>query len=126
MVCTTGDADAVANLVACGADVNKEVKQFDDDPSIGPDGYPLNPEDDGGKRKRTPLLAAAYGGHLGCVDALLGLRADVAQGKSDDGATPLFMASQGGHLAVVQTLLHHKGDPNVVAEDDGCSPITMA
>ena len=56
MVCTTGDAEATANLVAAGAKVNVESKQFDDHPNVGADGYPINPEDDGGKRRRTPLL----------------------------------------------------------------------
>ena len=35
--------------------------------------------------------AAAYSGHIECVEVLIRLGADVTLGKSDDDATPLFM-----------------------------------
>jgi ankyrin repeat protein len=122
MVCTQGRLAEVHALVKAGlADVNREAWQFDDDQAGEHTGSLANTW----KRRRTPLLAAAVGGHLQVVEALLDLDADIHRGKSDDGASPLFLASQGGHTAVAELLLARNGDPNQATADDFTTPLHM-
>ena len=46
------------------------------------------------KKKRTPLIAAAAAGHAEIVKRLLAARADVEQGKSDDGVSTSSTCSE--------------------------------
>ena len=46
MAATQGSVAEVGALVSAGANVNLEVLQFDDDPKIGADGFPVDPLDD--------------------------------------------------------------------------------
>lgn len=57
----------------------------------------------------TPLLAAAYKGHDGCVEALLQHRAMVDAARAD-GLTPLCQASKAGHVRCVELLLQAKAN----------------
>ena len=63
----------------------------------------------------TPLLIAAYNGHLNVVQALVAAEADVDKAKTDDGRTPLWTAAYEGHLDVVQALVAAKADVNKAA-----------
>jgi hypothetical protein len=94
MLCTQGrKSDALQLIRNCGADVNLEGFAFDDT---------TNKTD---KKRRSPLMAAAGAGDVGCVDMLLTMDAAVDQGKSDTGATALSVAAQDGHLDVCRVLL---------------------
>jgi ankyrin repeat protein len=56
------------------------------------------------KEGRTPLFAAAQGGHMETVTYLIQhCHADINQ-ADQKGRTPLFAAAQGGHMGVVQSL----------------------
>eukprot|EP00438_Fugacium_kawagutii_P005332 Skav210306 [mRNA] locus=scaffold475:203152:208145:- [translate_table: standard] len=50
---------------------------------------------------RTPLYAAAQGGHRGVVKVLCDLRADMDKGASRNDASPLFTAAEYGHYEAV-------------------------
>lgn len=58
----------------------------------------------GGQWRRPLLHLAADGGHLDCVDLLLGLGVDVDQRDQTDNATALHWAAQAGHLDVAKRL----------------------
>lgn len=77
-----GDASAVADLLAQGAD-------------------PADPDEAG----RTPLMHACHGGHLSAVSALLASGHAAVAAQTGRGVTALSRAAAGGHLAVVQALL---------------------
>lgn len=65
---------------------------------------------------RTPIQAAAEGGHAATVVLLLGLGADVNAGPSPGGGcTALQAASFGGHAALVALLLARGADVNAPA-----------
>eukprot|EP00729_Bicosta_minor_P011676 gene11676-35243_t len=71
-------------------------------------------------------MAAASKNHADVVLALLLMKADVHQGKSDDGATALYLAAQEGHYAACKVLLEHGARPNDVTIDDGSNALWMA
>jgi ankyrin repeat protein len=73
----------------------------------------------------TPLLIAAYRGHLDVVEYLVGKGADVNQANNND-VTPLFFAAQEGHLEVVQHLLKQRGIEVNKADNDGATPLYVA
>jgi ankyrin repeat protein len=58
----------------------------------------------------TPLIMAAYKGHLEVVHALLEAKADVGH-ADNDGWAPFFVATCEGHLATVAFLLERGADP---------------
>ena len=75
-------------------------------------------------RGETPLSRAAYFGHLGVVEFLIGLGADV-ETRTNDGQTPLFGAAINGHLKMVEFLADHGA--NVETKDrDGQTPVEAA
>ncbi len=81
----SGQVELARFLVEAGADVNRGT----DDPVLP---------------GRTPLMEAAYGGHLGAIRFLLEAGAQV--NRSDQGGTtPLHWAVIGGHPQVVRLLL---------------------
>jgi ankyrin repeat protein len=52
----------------------------------------------------TPLLFAAFHGHVHCVALLLAAGADDTLATLDTGATALQLATKNGHLPVVRLL----------------------
>lgn len=85
-----GHPKATAALVAAGAEID-------------PDGW-------------TPLIYAAFGGHVETVRFLLSLEVDV-DAQADNGMTALMVASRNGHLEVVKVLLEYDADATLVAQD---------
>lgn len=79
-------------LIACGADVNKSSDAF-----------------------LTPLMAAAYHGHIDIVGKLLSKGAK-PNATRDEGFTPLFFAAKAGHAPICKMLL--EAGSNVLAVDD--------
>ncbi|KAJ5738028.1 hypothetical protein N7493_001183 [Penicillium malachiteum] len=77
---------------------------------------------------QTALQAAAEGGHLKVLQALLAAKADVnIAPTSNNGRTALQAAAEGGHLEVVQALLAAKADINAApAEFDGRTALQAA
>lgn len=73
----------------------------------------------------TPLIMAAWAGHVQDVRRLLVAKADVNAARTTDGVTPLIVASQEGHTEVVQLLLAAKADVNA-ASVDGRTPLWVA
>ena len=57
-------------------------------------------------RGRTPLMTAAFHGHLGVITLLYEKGANINH-KDNDGFTPLILASYEGHLKVVKWLLRN-------------------
>ena len=84
----------------------------------GPDVNALNADG------ASALFAAAQGGHVGAMRALLAGGAD-AQLAGDDGWTPLLIAAQGGHADAIMVLLGHGADVNR-ANADGATPLLVA
>jgi ankyrin repeat protein len=60
-----------------------------------------------------PLVYAAYNGHAGIVDYLIGKGAEV-DAITENGSTALFFASRNGHAETVRMLLKHRADPTIV------------
>lgn len=73
-------------------------------------GVSVNGRDD--TTGRTPLMEAAFGGHIHTVEALLELGADV-NAQDRDGWTALMEASAKGRADVVRTLLAHGADARI-------------
>jgi len=102
-----GHAEMVAFLISKGAAVNVRAtandwaNQMTSEPRVQ-----YRPT--GGL---TPLLYAARGGCLGCVEALLKGGAD-ADMPNPDGMTPLMMAIDNSHYDVALFLLSHGADPH--------------
>ena len=80
--------------------------------------------DDADEDGWTPLLNAAWYGHLAVIQCLLeqGAGKDKA---TNNGATPLSLAAQNGHLIVVQCLLEQGADEDK-SNNNGASPLYLA
>jgi len=82
------------------------------------------------KTGMTPLMTAAYAGHVDAVNMLL--ESDASPNlTADDGASALHWASRNGHLEIVQMLLDLGADVNPRREtegrdDDGPAPLHFA
>lgn len=74
------------------------------------EGAPLNEADHCGD---PPLILAAGGGHLACVQLLLAEGADIEQ-RNVTRETPLIRAAHNGHLAVVKYLLAQGAEVNAL------------
>lgn len=61
------------------------------------------------KKGYTPLMLAAYHGHVEAVKLLLSLTADI-NSRDNNGNTVLMAATFNGHLEVVEVLLEHGAD----------------
>jgi catechol 2,3-dioxygenase-like lactoylglutathione lyase family enzyme len=80
-----------------------------------------------GGQWRMPLLhLAAQGGHLDCVNLLLGLGCDVNQRDKFDRAYPLHWAAAEGHLTVAKRLVAMGGDVDGAGDDHDMSVIGWA
>jgi cytohesin len=131
---TAGDAEAVKEFLAAGADVNakddngwtplhyaagnghKEVAEL----LIAKDAD-VNAKTDIG---RTPLHAAAYSGHKEIAELLIANGADV-NAKRAGGVTPLYAATLGAHKEVVELLIAKGADVNAKT-DWGSTPLHYA
>jgi ankyrin repeat protein len=100
MACDDGDADAVRNLLAEGAD-----------PDTVDDGFPV-------------LYQAAAVGRAALVELLLSANASVDT-PNEEGATPLCIAAQNGHTAVIELLLATKASVDTPTQD-GATPLSVA
>jgi beta-lactamase regulating signal transducer with metallopeptidase domain len=89
-----GDGDAIAELVAAGANINCAI------------------DGDG-----SPLIVAAREGQIRVVRQLLELGADPNMGVSGDG-NPLIMASREGHEEIVELLLNRGANVDQVVPGD--------
>ena len=65
----------------------------------------------------TPLIYAAFEGHLEIVAYLLTLEIDI-DAQSANGISALMAASRNGHLEIVGILLEQGADANLVNQDD--------
>jgi hypothetical protein len=99
-----GAADAIAFLVARGADVN---------------------ERDAGRNRWTPLQHAVHTHQEGAVRALLDWGADPNAVEADGQLTPLLMAAGDPDPAIVQLLLAYGANPRYTGEY-GDTPLTRA
>jgi len=70
------------------------------------------------------LMAAARGGSLDIVKALLANGADVNK-AANDGVTALYIAAENGHSDVVRALLANGANVNKAA-NDGATPLYIA
>ena len=70
-------------------------------------GYDVNATDNW---EMTPLMWAAQGGHIGCVQLLLERGADACKSNSSE-LTAVHCAITGGHLEVLRLLLASAADP---------------
>lgn len=104
----TGDLAAVRGQLDAGADPNRseDVRDRRD------------------RLQRSPLGAAARGGHLEVARLLLARGAEVDLTPRGD-ATPLIIAARHGHPGTARLLLEHGADPNRVVPGDG-SPLIAA
>ncbi len=89
-----GDLDRVAELLRAGCDINK----------LASDG-------------NTPLMRAAYYGHLAVVELLLREGADPNK-TAKDGASALFWACRGGHEAIARMLIAAGANVNATRASD--------
>ncbi len=94
-------ADAIAQLVAAGADVS--VRDH---------------------RERTPLALATFRGNAVAVEALLAAGAD-PDARSEDGDTPLILAARQGYLQAAVALLEAGADRDAT-NDDGRTALDLA
>ena len=95
-----GDVSLVGRLCASGAD----VELLDE-------------------HNQRPLLLAAYGGHLACVDTLLVSGAKV---NADSPVPALWIAAQLGHESVIERLLEAGADVNRGRPANGETPLYSA
>ena len=109
--CVQGRVADVAALLALGADPGVEGGNISD-----------------GKHKCTPLMYAAWYGHVEMMKVLLThARSCANQASSDVGRTALWFACLGGHAEVVKLLLAHAGiDANKATADEGVTPLNVA
>lgn len=80
----------------------------------------------GGRWGRPLLHLAAEGGHLDCVELLLGLGFDVNARDRLDRAAALHWAAQAGHRAVVERLLAAGADIEGAGDDHGLGVLGWA
>eukprot|EP00959_Pyramimonas_sp_CCMP1952_P338220 7082958-Pyramimonas_sp.AAC.1 len=105
-----GNADLVAAVLECGADVNLG------DVKCG----------------ITPLYAAAYGGHLEVILTLLRAGAGVNQrcwGTTTElyyGHAPLYISARNGHIEVVMALLEAGAEINQADNRNGSTALWAA
>ena len=80
-----------------------------------------------GASGRTPLSWAAWGGHEGVVEMLLG-REDVNPNTADTkyGRTPLSWAARRGHEGVVKILLERKDVHTATLDNKSQTPLSLA
>jgi len=71
-----------------------------------------------------PVFAAAEGGHVSVLHALIEVRA-VVDHPMRDGATPLFIACMNGHVQSVQVLLDQQANVDHV-KNSGATPLFVA
>ena len=102
-----GHAEMVAFLISKGAQVNVRAKA-NDWPNQMTSEPRVQYRPTGGL---TPLLYAARGGCLGCIEALLKGGADIDL-PNPDGMTPLMMASDNSHYEAAKYLLDHGANPH--------------
>ena len=74
--------------------------------------------------RTTPLMVAAWRGHLQVVEMLLQRRADPDEHAGSAGGTALWFAAECGHKEIVKLLLQHQASPNV--ESAGHSALWVA
>jgi len=86
------------------------------------DGADINVARDDGV---TPLLIAAYYGHLEIVQHLLAKEGIEVNKANNNGATPLSVAAKEGHFEVVKYLVEKNADVNK-ANKDGLTPLHVA
>jgi len=99
-----GDVPAMGELIEAGADANETFVDYE---------------------PRTPLNAAARGGHLEAVKLLLSHGAEVDRVVSGD-ATALIDAARNGHVDIVSLLLESGADANRAVPGDGSALIAAA
>lgn len=98
--CQAGQTEVVAELIAAGADIEKQSHAF--------------------PTSINPLMAAAEGGHLAVVQQLLEAGADIgAKNKGFEGGRmqPIHFAAEGGSADIVQLFLDRGGKANAKAAD---------
>lgn len=88
VACEKGDVDLVKRLLDQGADIHHTC---DND------------------WEKTPLIVAAWNGHIGVAATLLAANADPNYGR-DSGKTALFYACSAGHSDVVRLLIENGAD----------------
>jgi ankyrin repeat protein len=90
------------------------------------DAHPTKLDVTGGEGDRPLLHLAAAGGHVGCVELLLGRGFDVRRRDRMDNATALHWAAQEGHLEVVERLLQAGADLDGEGDDHGLGVLGWA
>ena len=74
----------------------------------------------------TPLIWAAWEGHMEVVKVLLNNHADLHVRRTANGKTALHAAVYDGHTGIVQLMLEHQADLNVKHTDGGCTVLHIA
>jgi len=98
-----GDSDTATDLIQAGANLEYQ----------NPDHY-----------DSTPLMTAAYDGHLAVAEALIKARANL-ESKDKSGNKPLISAAWNGHLDIVEVLVEAGAEINV-ENDYGHTPLFLA
>jgi ankyrin repeat protein len=101
-------AEMVRILIAKGANVNARAR-FNDWPSQITSEPRAQSHPYGGL---TPLLYAARGGCLACVEALVNAGADVNL-PNPEGVTPMMLALDNNNTDVAKFFLEHRGNPHL-------------
>ena len=124
---TNGNTSVVKALISCGSDVNivdnkqetpfyTACKRGFTDIAVSLASVVADVNYVCPKTGETPLTEAAYRGRIGCVKALLKVKADPNLANSRH-KTPLILAVENGRTATVQKLLKVKGI-DISAKDD--------
>lgn len=100
-----GKVKEVEDLLLRGADPNKPADNF--------------------QEPYTPLMLAAYQGHVEVVQRLIKGGASVDREEEGDGWTALLFAAKEGNSDVVSLLLSAKANPNWYVDDD-CTALSLA
>lgn len=109
LAASKGHRNIVELLVRAGADVN--ACSVDIDSSL--------------RNGITPLLAAAYGGHLPIIDFLMSEGASIDKAGSG-GIAPLHVAACRGDVALVDLLLQAGAKPDNYSTSEGKTPLILA